>query len=116
MNKFNIGQEVLFIDTKDECVKSGKILGIHVSTTGYILYNLIIAKDGVFKNTTNNTISREEAFIHTDKKEAEEALVFVLEKQEEMKEKADATEAIINKMREDVLGKPTAESLKQEKA
>lgn len=93
-----VGTKTFFLDTHDFEIKEGIILGVNLSTTGYILYS-ILTDDG-------SKLTIEEAHCHKRREDAgahKKRVMPIIKEAEEEKEKITK---VIDEKRIDVIGEP----------
>ena len=92
-----IGQNIFYIDLKSKKILTGKCIGMHLSETGYVIYEI--------KNE-NDIVMREKAFVFLTEQAATKQLETALPIQEEMLSVQQKANATLDCLRVQILGTP----------
>lgn len=98
-----LGDTVYFLDFKNNTVKEGVVYDEHITSSGYPAYQIL---------TGDNFIQLEQSLCHQVKEHAEQKLLELKPLADEITELAKSSQAKIDAMREQLLGKPTLSHLK----
>ena len=97
-----IGSNIFFLDTKDFEIKEGILIGVNLSTTGYVLFSLL---------TDDKKLNIEEAHCFMTREEAEAHKVRVMPVINEAELEKDAITKVIDEKRIFVIGEPRFKEL-----
>lgn len=98
-----LGKTVYYLDFKNKTVKEGVVYDIHITSTGYSAYQLLV---------DNNFIQVETSLCSESKEYAERALPDRQKLADEITEYAKNAQAKVDEMRKILLGEPEYSHLK----
>lgn len=98
-----LGKTVYYLDFKNRTVKEGVVYDIHITSTGYSAYQLLV---------DNNFIQVETSLCYESKELAETILPDKQKLADEITEYAKNAQATVDEMRKLLLGKPELSHLK----
>ena len=93
----NLGKEIFFIDPKQKKVKEGRVSGIQITQTGYVIISIFC---------TEGTPQLENKHVFLTKDSAEQRLIEIKPLLAEADKEIEETTERVNKLRVEVIGEP----------
>lgn len=96
-----IGKSVFYVDAKNRQVKEGTIVGVNISTTGYVLISILTENEVEIKK-----VNIESAHVHLTKDAAEAHLINIAPMLSEADKLTNEAKEKVDALRIDVIGIP----------